>query len=198
MASKDEQSQNLHAYRNRVSGDVFVFGVERADLANRGNFEEVELEDVADDLKEAALAEVAAADSIQRDDTDNDTKAQPAAINVPSAAAAASGGRAPMPERPADAVLSRNVVKSRYTPEQMRQRALRDSQSLAEHGVLADRVADDGEPQPILPGAGGEVDVVNPKPAGSDSGRRRGGAKKAAPTAATGARQHETQQQQQP
>jgi hypothetical protein len=152
-------TDDIHAYRNVVTGDVFVFATERPDLKVGAQFEEFPVDEVPDALKDAARRELAGARSIHPEQSP-----APVTMNSPDPSLGyhqtqASGVTI------RDGVLSRNQIRAVKTQAEMAEQAIADSESLALHGVLAAHVEDETTETRVNLG-GPEIDVVNPEPAG--------------------------------
>jgi hypothetical protein len=194
--------EQLHAYRNVTSGDLYVFAAERPDLAARPNFEDADLDEVPEGIKQAALREAAAAASLEGFGQHDPEAASPAPAAGGAPDPASGVFQIAVSGKPAiDGVLSRNIVKAPQTSAELGERDRADAETLAMHGVLAEHLEDDGEPVRIEVAGGADADIVNPKPVG-DVGKSSDTAKKATATARRRgqpgkAAQQETQRQQQ-
>lgn len=168
---------DLYGYTNVVTGDTFVFAAEQPDLDARPNFERVtDLSDVPQYLKDAALRELAAAQSIKQAGETRESlqtvngqdsgEANPAAAVLGDASSmtgvfqVATGGK-----KAAGGVLSRGRVVSPLTQTELIEKAAADTEALSLHGVLQDNL--DGSQVRTGLGTGTPVaDVANAEPVG--------------------------------
>lgn len=137
------------AYRNRNDGATYAFDEIQPDLEARDNFERVTditkvpqaaLNALARARAERASIEAAALTVAQRVEAASTETARAAgamATSHPSPTAVMTGSHlAPVGTNPAEGVLARGRLEPAMTREELEEKAARDSEQLAYHGVL--------------------------------------------------------------
>lgn len=165
---------DLVAYKNVIDGTTYVFAEERPDLDARPNFERIDVGDVTEAQRNAALRAKAQADAIaasarsRGEDTDDSAGAGNSTLATVSAASGVSPVD-PGAGQSVGGVLSRGIVRSPFTREELEEKALADSEALATTGALAAHGS--GDLTEVALPSQAQATVVSAPPAGSDAGK---------------------------